>query len=146
MKKIRKIPLTVFIALLVFGILFFLSGCSLIKSAELRALDDATSVLQLTTGQEVSRLVQDKGTALGKPVYAKNYIEYEPINNYTKEDVYDEIIAVLERNGWEGKESSILAPEFSAFYRGSLKEVNIALFVNVWISSEKNLVSVRMTH
>jgi hypothetical protein len=103
MKKLRKIPLTVFIALLVFGILLFLSGCSLIKSAELRALEDAASVLQLTTGQEVSRSVQDKGTALGKPVYAKIYIEYEPINNYTKEDVYHEIIAILERNGWEGE-------------------------------------------
>jgi hypothetical protein len=142
-----KLPKTLWVVLIpLLVILFLLSGCRLIKSAELRALEDTASVLQLTTGQEVSRSLQDKGTALGKPVYAKIYIEYEPINNYTKEDVYDEIIAILERNGWEGEESSTLAPEFNAFYRGSLKEVNIALFVNVWVSSEKNLVSVRMTH
>jgi hypothetical protein len=146
LSKLRKIPLTVFIALLVFGIPLSLSGCRLIKSAELRALEDTASVLQLTTGQEVSRSLQDKGTALGKPIYAKIYIEYEPINNYTKEDVYHEIIAALERNGWKGKEASTLAREFSASYSASLKEVNVALLVDVRIYLNRNLVSVRMTN
>jgi hypothetical protein len=146
MKKLCKIPLTVFIVLLVFGTPFFLSGCGIIKSAELGAIENAASVLQLTTGQEVSRSLQDKGTALGKPVYAEIYIEYEPINNYKKEDVYDEIITILERNGWEGKEATTLAREFSASYSASLKELNVALFIDVRIYSEKNLVTVRMTN
>jgi len=82
----------------VFGVLLFLSGCGIIKSAELQALEDAASVLQLTTGREVSRSLRDKGTALGKPVYAEIIIEYEPVNSHTRKEVFDEIITMAH---WE---------------------------------------------
>jgi hypothetical protein len=127
---------------LIFGVLLFLGGCRLVKSAELRALEDVASVLQLTTGREVKRWTQDKGTALGKPVYAEIYIEYEPIYNYSKKEVYDEIIAILERNNWERDEWNIDPDYFNA----SLKKNNITLIAGVLIRSEKNLVTVRMTN
>ena len=78
-----------------FGVLLFLSGC---QSAELEALGNSVSLIQLQTGREVSRWHQDKDVVFGKPIYAKVRIEYEPINYYTKEDVYDEIVAILIKN------------------------------------------------
>jgi hypothetical protein len=140
MKKLRNIPLTVFIVLLVFGILFFLSGCSLIKSSQLRAIEDAASVLQLTTGREVERWTQDKGTALGKPIYAQVLIVYEPINNHTKKEVFDEIVAILEKNNWESE--PVTVPDY---FRATLQQGQFKISTRVSIGLDKNLVTIVIT-
>ena len=82
-------------------LMLFLSGC---KSAELQAIENSASVLQITTGREVNKWTHDKGVTLGKPVDAKILIVYEPINNHTRKEVYEEIVAILEKNNWVGKE------------------------------------------
>lgn len=124
---------------LVFGILFLLSGCDT-KSPELEALETSVSVLTLKTGGEVSRAYQDKGVTLGKPVYAQVRIEYEPLNHYTKDDVYDEIVAILEKNSWERDEWNIVPDYFS----GSLQQGHFTIYATVLIQSDKNSVTVYM--
>ena len=80
-----------------------LSGC---KSAQLKELETLASSIQPTMGQEVGGTSRDRSPAVTGfgPTPAEIYIEYEPINNYTKENLYDEIVVILEENGWEGKE------------------------------------------
>lgn len=131
-----------YIFFLAFAILSLLSGCRITKSAQLRELENLVSVIQLTTGREVSRSLQDKDVALGKPVLAEIYIEYEPINNYTKKEVYDEIVAILKKNNWKGDEWNIVPDYFSA----SLKEENVTILAKVRLHSDENLVSIRMTN
>ncbi len=126
---------------LTLGVLLFLSGCRIIKSAELRALEDAASILQLTTGQEVRMRIQDKGTALGKPIYAETLIVYEPINHHTKQDVYDEIVAFLKKNNWEGDEP--LAGH--DFFKATLQQGGFEISTDVLIDSDENLVKIYMT-
>jgi len=126
----------------VFGVLLFLNGCGIIKSAELRALEEAASVLQLTTGREVRRSLQDKGTALGKPVYAKIIIVYEPINNHTRKEVYEEIVAILIKNNWEGSELNYIIPDS---FSGSLHQGQFNISGGVNIETDRNLVIVIMT-
>ena len=70
-------------------------------------LESSISTTQLTTGHEIKRWYQDQGVTLGKPVRAQVRIEYEPVSNYTKEDVYNEIVTILEKNNWEREEQSI---------------------------------------
>jgi hypothetical protein len=142
MKKLRKIPLTVFIALLASSLLLFLSGCSLIKSAELRALDDATSVLQLTTGQEVSRSLRDKDWGFSGPIYPQIIILYEPSSNHTKKDVYDEIVTILEKNDWrKDRWNTVTVPEH---FSGSVQQGQFEISGSVNIDPNRNLVIVIM--
>jgi hypothetical protein len=122
---------------LAFGALLFLSGC---QSAELKALENSTSILQLTTGREVSRWQQDKGVTLGKPDYPEVRIEYEPINNYAKEDVYNEIVGILEENNWERKELSIAQ---SGYFRASLPQDDFKIVVAVLIHLKSNIVIIQ---
>ncbi len=127
------------IFLLACGVLLFLSGCRIIKSAKLQALENAGSVLQLKTGQEVRRSLQDEGTALGKPVYAKIIIEYEPINNHTRKEVYDEIVAILERNNWESE--SVTVPDY---FKATLQQGQFEMLGSVTIDPSRNLIIVIM--
>ena len=123
---------------LVLGILFVLSGC---KSAQLKQLETAASNIQPTVGQEVYRDSDDLSPAVTGfgPTPAEIYIEYEPINNHTKEDLYDEIVTILEENGWEGKEcEGCRSPSFGA----SLPPITARLR----IQSNENLVSIRLKH
>jgi len=119
-----------------FVILFFLSGC---QSAELRALENSTTIIQLTTGREVSRWHQDKGTTFGKPDYPEVRIEYEPIANYTVEKVYDEIVATLEKNNWQKVKLGIPYP---GFYRAISIQDDLIILAEVKIQSEKKKVSI----
>ena len=123
---------------LAFGVLLLLSGC---QSAELKAMENSTSIIELTTGSEVSRWRQDKGVTLGKPDYPEVRIEYEPVNNYTLEDIYDEIVAILERNNWEREELSI---DRSGFYRASLPQDSFSIQATVSIQLDRNIVSIRL--
>ena len=127
-----------YIIALAFGILFFLSGC---KSAELRAIDNSASVLQITTGQEVDRWTHDKGTALGKPVYAKILIVYEPINNHTRKEVYEEVVAILKNNNWVGSEPITDYDYFKAI----LEQDGFEISAKVSIDEIKNIITISMT-
>ena len=127
-----------YIFALAFGILFVLSGC---KSAQLKQLETAASSIQPTMGQEVYRDSDDLSppvTGFG-PTPAEIYIEYEPINNHTKEDLYDEIVTILEENGWEGEECEGCR---SASFGASLPPIT----ARVRIQSNENLVSIRLKH
>jgi hypothetical protein len=124
---------------LAFCFLFLLSGC---KSAELRSLEDSASLIQLTTGREVNRSLQDKGEVFGKPVYAEVDIDYEPIDNHTKREVYEEIVEILNKNQWERDEVNIVPDFFSA----SLKQDDFKLLISVLIRSSENLVRVEIVN
>ena len=123
---------------LALGVLLFLSACT---SSELKELEEAASIIQLQTGREVNRSVRDKDVVLGKPVHAEMRIDYEPINNYTMKEVYDEIVAILEKNNWEGEECN--GCNYDAF-SASLQQDHryIPLSATVLVDSDKNLVRI----
>lgn len=126
------------------GILFMLSGC---KSAQLKELEALASSIQPPMGQEVSRISRDTSPAITGfgPTPAKIYIEYGPINNHTKEELYDEIVTILEENGGEGRvcDACSSVSFFADLPRGdspgSIKTIII-------IHPDKNLVSISMQH
>ena len=124
------------------GLLLFLSGCE-IKSAQLKTLENSVSIIQPTTGREVDRYTRNAQAGFTGPIYAQIRIEYEPINDYTKEDLYDEIVAILEKNSWERNEWNIGR---SDFFRASLEQGGFALSAIVLIRSDKNLVTIRITN
>jgi hypothetical protein len=139
----RKLYTHISYMTLAFGILLFLSGCNA-KSTELKAmLESSVATTQLTTGSEVSRQYQDRQTKplLGKPKQPEVRIEYEPINNYTKEDVYDEIVGILEKNDWEREELSIAQP---GYYKASLPQDDFTIVAEVLIHSKSNIVSINL--
>lgn len=121
----------------VFTLLLFLSGC---KTTELKTLESSTSVIQLTTGREVSRYSQDKDVVLGKPVYAQVRIEFEPINPYTNMDIFDEIVEILEKNNWE-RDNWIIAPDYFTAY---LQQDYFRITASVLMHSNENLVTIFM--
>ncbi len=125
---------------LALGLLLFLSGCT---SPELKYLEDAASLIQLQTGREVDRLVQDKGRGFTGPIYAEIRIDYEPINNYTKKEVYDEIVAILEKNNWERNEWNIGR---SDYFSASLRQGRFKLLASVLIEPDKNLVRIKIVN
>jgi hypothetical protein len=124
------------IGLILIILLLFLRWC---KSAELQAIEDAASVLQITTGREVRRSTQDKSTALGKPVYPEIFIVYEPINNHTRKEVYEEIVAILKKNNWEGSEP------FVDYFKATLQKGGFEISTKVVIGEIKNIVTIRVT-
>ncbi|MDP9312965.1 MAG: hypothetical protein M3R24_19115 [Chloroflexota bacterium] len=126
---------------LAFVIIILLSGCNT-RSNELNAiLKSSVATTQLTTGREVSRSQQDKSTTLGKPVYAKLILEYEPVNNNTKEDVFNEIVAILEKDNWEREELSRPIP---GFFKATLPQDNFSLVADVSIDAQRNTVIIRL--
>jgi len=136
MRFISKYKLFITLSL---GVLLLLSGC---KSIELRALEDSAAILQLSTGSEVSRTVQDAETVLGKPVYAEITIQYQPLEGYTKNDVYSEVTGILEKNSWVSDERADGSDVFSA----SLPQGNAEILVKVWVHSNENLVGVNLVN
>ena len=142
MKKTRKLNGTLE-ALLVTGLILiiplFLSGC---KSAELQAIEDAATVLQITTGREVNRWIHDKGTALGKPIYPEIFIVYEPINNHTRKEVYEEIVAILKKNNWAGSEP-IKGTGYDYFV-ATLQQGSFEISAKVAVDEIKDIVTISM--
>ena len=129
---------------LAFTLLLFLSGCE-IKSAQLQELERAVSIIQLTTGREVSRSIQDKEAGFTGPIYAQIRIEYEPNNHYTKGEVYNEMLDIFEKNKWEVKECDACR---TASFSASWQQDNYPIPINarVLIRSDENLVSIRIVH
>lgn len=131
MKHKFSIALT-YIAL-AFCVVLCLSGC-ILKSSKLRALESSVSTIQPTKGHEVRRYIRDEGSALGKPIYAEVSISYEPIVPYTKKDVFDEIIAILEKKNWQREDSS--SPYA---FRGSLQQDQFIISALVIILDENRV-------
>lgn len=132
----RKLSIFEGYNVLVLVVLILLGGCAT-RSSELNALEASASIIQLTTGREVSRWHQDKGVALGKPIRAEVRIEYEPANNYTKEDVYNEIVTILEKNNWDRERQNIAQ---SVYY--TLPQDGFSIVAKVRFDSESNIVSI----
>lgn len=128
-----------FILPLTFCLLFLLSGC---KSAQLQALENSASVVQLTTGREVSRTPRDKDWGFSGPIYPEIVILYEPTNTHTKEDVFDETVTILKKNGWQGNAMDAIVP---GSFSGSLDQGQYKISGNVNIDPVRNLVIVIMT-
>ena len=126
------------------GLLFFLSGCE-IKSAQLKALENSVSIIQPTTGREVDRYTRNAQAGFTGPIYAQIRIDYEPINNHTKEDLYEEIVAILEKNNWEGKECD--GCRTTAFIASLPRDdYPTSIHATVLIRPDENLVSISMEH
>ena len=108
-------------------------------------MESSISIIQLTTGREVSRSVRDKSAGFTGPIYAKIRIEYEPINHYIKNDVYDEIVAILEENNWEEEKCNGCNTDY---FSASLPQGSypIPLSVDVLLHSDENLVSLYITN
>jgi hypothetical protein len=132
------------ISIFAFGFLLCLCGCET-KSAQLQELESLVSIIQLTTGREVSRWSQDTEPGFTGPIYAEMRIKYEPINDYTKEEVYSEIVDILKNNSWEGEAcSACTTSSFSA----SLEQDDYPIPINarVRVHSDKNLISISLEH
>jgi hypothetical protein len=135
-QKNNKNKLYIFV--LAISVLLLLSGC---KSAELKAMEDSASIIQLTTGQEVRRSLIEKDWGFTGPIYPQVIIVYEPINRYTKKEVLDEIVTILEKNNWERYEWSTTPDSFG----GSLRQDQFEISIGVSIDSNKNHVVIVMT-
>jgi hypothetical protein len=128
-----------YIVALAIGVLLFLSGC---KSAELQAIENSASVLQLTTGREIERYANDRSwgpfvVSIQRPEVK---IRYEPINNYTTKEVFDEITAILIKNNWKDKGSKT-----QGLFKATLQQQGrYPLYTSVVIDSNKNIVSIRI--
>lgn len=122
-------------------ILIMLSGCNT-RSTELNAmLENPVLATQLTTGREVSRTQRDKGETLGKPIPAQVILEYEPVNNNTKEDVFNEIATIFDRNNWEREKQSIVQ---TGYFRATLPRDSYSIVADVLIHSERNTVRLQL--
>ena len=129
---------------LVLGVFLFLSWRET-KSAQLQELESLASIIQLNTGRELSRSYQDTEAGFTGPIYAELRINYEPIDNYTKEEVYNEIVFILIENGWEGEECDGCS---SASFSASLQRDDYPIPINaiVLVPSDEFIVSIRMEH
>ncbi len=134
----RKANKMLAIFALALGVLLCLSGC---KSAELKTMENSASILQLTTGREVRRSLIDKQRGFTGPIYPEITIVYEPINNHTKKEVYDEIVAILKKNSWVGSEPLIN----DDFFKATLQQGNFEITADVVSGLSENLEIIGMT-
>jgi hypothetical protein len=140
-KKSKKF--LIFSIILIFIISIFVIK-SQIKSSELKILESSASTIQLTTGHEVNRRSQDRKSKpfIGKPKQTEVRIEYKPIINYTKNDTYNEIVGILEKNNWVKEELSIAQ---YGYYRATLPQKYFTILIEVLIHSKNNTVSINLT-
>jgi formylglycine-generating enzyme required for sulfatase activity len=124
---------------LAFGVLLCLSGC-IFKSPKLQTLENTIATIQPTKGHEIDRYTRDEGTSLGKPVYAEVLIVYEPNEHYTKKDVLDEIVAILEKNNWKREDT-----HSPGAFIGTLRQDQFIITVTAAIFSKENRVSLSMS-
>jgi len=110
---IKKIGILIFLAFAV----FFASRYNP-PATELQAiLESPAADLQLLTAQEVERLHEDTSISLGTRYRAETRIKYKPVDGHTKEDVFNEIVDLLENSGWNKESSQDI---FGGYYRASL--------------------------
>ena len=141
----KKSSRAIVVAIIITGIIVIIGAYVFKTSAQLQELKSLSSVIQLTTGREVSRWSQDKAKGLTGPIYAKIRIEFEPINNYTKEEVYAEIVDILKNNNWKGEICvGCSTPSFSASLQK--EDYPIPIRSRIRVHSDENLVSISMDH
>ena len=141
MMKLR--PKYINLLFLSFGALILISGCK-IQSKELKAMRGSPIAnMQLTTAKEVKRSYRDKNITFGKPIYAYVKIEYEPKINYTKEDVYREIVNNLENNGWR---RDLYNVGQRGYYSASQPYESFSLVVKVFNHQNLSTVRIDMEH
>ena len=125
---------------LIFILLFSVSGCKA-ESTELSAISGTSvATAQLTKGRELSRQSQDREThpLIGKPKQPEMRIEYEPINDYVKEDVFNEIVDILKNDGWTSNTERV------GYFTASLPQGNFTIIAEVLVHSQDNIVSVTL--
>ena len=146
-RNTKRFILVIFAVLLVWVIFVAVEFgfLNLGSSTQLKTLENLISSIQPTTGRELTRNVQDTERGFTGPIYAEIFVQFEPINDYTKKDVYDEIVAILEKNSWEENECRACDVGFFSAYL-SQDPYPIPLSVTVHIKSNKNIVSIRITH
>ncbi len=133
------------IACFVLCLSLFVSGCGT-KSAQLQELEQQASLIQPTTGREVRRSIQDtKKVRIGKPRYADVRIRYEPIDPYTAEDLYQELVDMLKKNGWE---EHVRAGDSTLSFYASLQhgDYPIPMQGHVFVAPGETLVRLSLTH
>ncbi len=116
-----------------------------IKTRDLRELESVASKIQVKTGQLISRSSQNSGNVLGKPIYADLNLYYKPLNNYSKRDLYNEIISLLEKNNCKRDSINIVPDYYSGSMRGDTDSFAL-IRVGVYIYPDINLVGIRYTH
>jgi len=144
----KKYTLIIIILVLVVGALAFVGGFGR-KSKELKTmLESSVANMQLVTAQEVNRAYSDKRTTLGIPIYAGVGIRYEPVENYTKEDVYKEIVKNIENNNWVREDSGGQGDYYRAYlpYESFREGGSRVITVGVFNHSERSTVDITMGH
>lgn len=139
-KKIITVVLIIVLIIVAIGYFVFLK-----KSDQLQELENLSSVVQLKTGHEINRWLKDKEYGFTGPVYAEIRVEYEPINDYTKEDVYYEIVDILKNNGWQGDScKGCVLPSYMISLEQ--KSYPIPITGTVMVHSDENIISISMMH
>ena len=139
----RKHGLNIFKNFIFLALCILLFGGCKERSKELVAmLENSISTTALTTGIEIDRSQRDWGEGLIKPTQPEVRIQYKPKNNYTKEDVYEEIIENLEESHWDREEERGIKQ--AGFYRAFLPQDSFTIRATVQILSEENIVNVRL--
>lgn len=135
---LRKALGWVVVALVFMGAFFVIRS---IPSEELRTMKESPfTQLQLSTAQEVERWEYDKEVTLGKPIHAQITITYAPLDGFTKEDVFGEIVKTIELAGWE-KDDRI---DLEGYYVASKPEGRFVVVVSVTNPGDREWVAVRL--
>lgn len=110
------------------------------SSRELQAmLNTSQSFKQLNTGYETRRWEQDNGASLGKPEYPGLTVVYMPKNSNTLDNVFDEIIDILNKDNWKSESRNIDQPDH---YTAKLPQPDFSIVVEVVKDTKNNTVSV----
>ena len=96
--------------------------------------------MELSTAHEIKQIIQDNEVSLGKPIYAEVRIQYEPIGQHTKEDVFREIVAILEKDQWQRSEMGI----DDRYYVATLNKDSFPLLTEVFNNKENTFVSLHI--
>jgi hypothetical protein len=110
-------------------------------SAELQAMEKASSAINITSGQVVDKRKNDFHHVLGIPESAQIRLVYAPTGNHTKQEVFSDIVSQLVKNGWKRNDMNIIPEYFTATQKDGGKN-NFSLYVSVHINENDNLVSV----
>ncbi|MBP9836401.1 MAG: hypothetical protein KBC78_01050 [Candidatus Pacebacteria bacterium] len=138
--RIKKIYIYTGLTCLILGFSLFVAGCN-IKSKELKTILASSAVsMELSTAHEIKQIIQDKEVSLGKPIYAEVRIQYEPIGQHTKEDVFREIVAILEKDQWQRSEMGI----DDRYYVATLNKDSFPLLTEVFNNKENTFVSLHI--
>jgi len=114
------------------------------KSPELKALEASAAALNLQTGREIKLFIRDKNVVLGKVQYAEINLDYEPSSTHTVDDLYNEIISILESGYWKRDEVNVV-PDFYSGH-STFAPNDFTALVSVGIDRDKNLVRVEFVN